>query len=250
MGPRSAPVASDPPLSRARQRVLDTLREHPGPMTLAELSVATSSHANTLREHLDALQDRGSVRRHAATVHGRGRPAWLYEAAPDGLDRDTSDGLETGTNAYAALATTLANALQRTSRDPRAAGVDAGRGWGRALAQGGVPSAERDDLKTRRRLVGLLGDLGFAPHAEAEARSVRLTRCPLLVAARRHPEVVCGVHLGIVQGALQAWGRPATDVSLVPFAEPGACRLLLGPNPPAGPEAPAPDPTDSTTTGP
>lgn len=218
-------------------------------MTLAELSAATSLHANTLREHLDALG--GAVRRHAATAHGRGRPAWLYEAVPGGLDQDASGGLESGANANVALATTLANALQRTSRDPRSAGIDAGREWGRTLAQGSATSAEQNNGETRRRLFGLLADLGFAPEAEAEARSVRLTRCPLLVAARRNPEVVCGVHLGIVQGALRAWGKPSTDASLVPFAEPGACRLLLGPNPPAVPSASAaaPDPTASMTTG-
>lgn len=208
-------------------------------MTLVELSAATSLHVNTLREHLDALRGRGSVNRHAATAHGRGRPAWLYEApsgglhadASGGLDQDTGGVAERGKNAYAALAITLATALHRTSRDPRAEGVDAGRTWGRALAGRIAPPAEPDDVGTRRRLVALLADLGFAPVADAQARSVQLTRCPLLAAARHQPDVVCGVHLGIVQGALETWGRPATNAALLPFSEPGACRLLLNSEP-------------------
>jgi predicted ArsR family transcriptional regulator len=69
--------------------------------------------------------------------------------------------------------------------------------------------------------------LGFAPETEPAATSVRLTCCPLLEAARRQPDVVCGVHLGIVQGALAEWGVPAQQTELSPFAERGACRLLI-----------------------
>jgi predicted ArsR family transcriptional regulator len=58
-----------------------------------------------------------------------------------------------------------------------------------------------------------------------------LTQCPLLDAARTHPDVVCGVHLGIVRGALQEWGTSLGEVELLPFSEPGACRLLMPPTP-------------------
>jgi predicted ArsR family transcriptional regulator len=56
---------------------------------------------------------------------------------------------------------------------------------------------------------------------------VRLTRCPLLEAAHRTPEVVCGVHVGIVRGALVERGASPAGTALTPFAEPGACRLVL-----------------------
>ena len=45
----------------------------------------------------------------------------------------------------------------------------------------------------------------------------------LLEAARSHPDVVCGVHLGIVEGALQEWAMPSQTAELLPFSEPGAC---------------------------
>ena len=56
---------------------------------------------------------------------------------------------------------------------------------------------------------------------------VRLTRCPLLEAAHKYPDVVCGVHLGLAQGALEEYGAASDGTDLVPFAEPGACRLRL-----------------------
>jgi hypothetical protein len=35
------------------------------------------------------------------------------------------------------------------------------------------------------------------------------------------------VHLGIVRGALTEYGADPAGSALVPFAEPGACRLVL-----------------------
>jgi predicted ArsR family transcriptional regulator len=81
-------------------------------------------------------------------------------------------------------------------------------------------------------VVGLLADLGFEPRRDSAAPgTVRLTRCPLLGAATRHPQVVCGVHLGVVRGALEELGADPAGSDLVPFAEPGACRLLVPPLP-------------------
>jgi hypothetical protein len=39
--------------------------------------------------------------------------------------------------------------------------------------------------------------------------------------------VVCQVHLGLVDGALTAFGTPGGDVGLEPFGRPGACVLTL-----------------------
>ena len=54
-----------------------------------------------------------------------------------------------------------------------------------------------------------------------------LRRCTLLVAAKRYPQVVCQVHLGIVRGAMDIFGGSAERTAIMPFAEPGACRLQL-----------------------
>jgi predicted ArsR family transcriptional regulator len=209
------------PLSGSRAAVLAALERQPEPTTLATLSRTTSLHVNTIREHLEALQSQGQVRRRRAAPSGRGRPAWLYEA--------TRPSHPSGVSEYAALASTLAAAIHRSSPDPRGEGIDAGKAWGQALARGKQEGDVSGAADARQRVVDLLTDLGFAPEPLNRATAVRLTRCPLLDAARSHPDVVCGVHLGIVRGALQEWGTPVHDVELLPFSEPGACRLLMPP---------------------
>ncbi|MEO7060581.1 MAG: helix-turn-helix domain-containing protein [Lapillicoccus sp.] len=224
LGPRAAdPAASSVPLSGSRAIVLDVLERQPAPATLAALSQATALHINTLRDHLEVLESHGRVRRHRAAPSGRGRPAALYEAVP------ASD--RTGITEYAALASALASAIDRRSVDPRAEGVDAGRDWGRALARGTPAVTASSPVDARQRVVGLLANLGFSPESGARAGVVRLTRCPLLEAAKKHPDVVCGVHLGIVEGALQEWAMPSQKAELLPFSETGACRLLMPASP-------------------
>ena len=96
----------------------------------------------------------------------------------------------------------------------------------RGFALRAVWSPPRRDA-ARREVVSLLDEVGFAPQPDARSSTVRLTRCPLLEAAHKHPDVVCGVHLGLARGALEEYGADPDGTELLPFAEPGACRLHL-----------------------
>jgi predicted ArsR family transcriptional regulator len=200
--------------------VLETLQGAAGALTMTDLAAATGLHPNTLREHLEALETAGRVTRRDAAPSGPGRPRALYEALP----------LEAAGRAeYAGLASALAATIHRTSDDPRRDATEAGVLWGHELAtEHGIPAAA-GDVAARHQVVDLLGDMGFAPDADGDATSVRLTRCPLLDTARRYPDVVCAVHLGIVRGALDEYGADAAPADLRPFSEPGACRLHLTP---------------------
>ena len=235
-------------LSTARARILDVLIDQPEPCTVAALSELIRQHPNTIREHLDTLLYDRLVVRTRADVLGPGRPAWLYSAAPDA-------GSEPGSREYAALASALAAQISRTSRHPHADAIEAGRMWGRDLVRQSRttsdPSSETGADETvskkgtaprsasashgvvaRREVIDLLVELGFAPSADARARVVKLHRCPLLEAAHQQPDVVCGVHLGIVRGALDELGNDperTESTTLQPFSEPGACRLDLLP---------------------
>ncbi len=194
------------------------LRDQPDPLSLAALARGLGRHENTVREHLEGLGRRGLVRRFRAEPSGRGRPAWLYELTAEPAE-----------NAYAGLAAVLAGTIARTSDRPREDATAAGEAWGHELVRdrGAVVSGAEE---ARDLVVEMLGDLGFAPvPEEGDPAEVRLTRCPLLEAAHRHPEVVCGVHLGIVRGALAELGADPSGAGLVPFAEPGACRLVVPP---------------------
>ncbi len=216
-GPRKAgPGRSGRPMSRSRAALLETLAGQQEPTTLLALVVATGLHANTVREHLEALEEAGLVQRQRAAPNGRGRPAWLYRAteAPDRSE-------------YAVLAATLAATIHRTSDSPREDAITAGRDWGRDLARAKGRPQDPGQPAARRQVVEILADLGFAPVADNRQSVVRLTRCPLLEAAHRFPDVVCGVHLGLVRGALEEYGAEAERSELFAFSEPGACRLEL-----------------------
>ena len=194
------------------------LSRQPEPLAQAAIVEATGLHANTVREHLDGLRRQGLVRRIRAEPAGRGRPAWLYEATDN----------EAAGSEYAGLAAALAAAIARTSDTPAQTAAAAGEEWGHDLARdrGAVPV--RPEV-ARRHVVHLLGELGFEPEDGESSARVRLTGCPLLEAAHRYPEVVCAVHLGIVRGALEEYGADPAGSELVPFAEPGACRLVVPP---------------------
>lgn len=206
-------------LSGQRLRVLDYVRAH-SPVRVTDVAGALGLHANTVREHLDAVVTLGLVERSTARTAGRGRPATLYRvsaADPAVAVRD-----------YAGLATALAGQLARTSvqpeRDARAAGVE----WGREL----LDERSHAGRDARQTVLEALARLGFAPDDDpgtsGARRGVALRRCPLLDAARRYPTIVCQVHLGIVEGMLQRLGVTDTPgLDLIPFAEPGACRLFL-----------------------
>lgn len=221
LGPRASQRAGRRQLSATRLALLEMLEEGPVPVTLAGLVRRSGLHENTVRGHLEALAADGLVVRRRAEPAGRGRPAWLWASARTGESADHA-GLLAG------LAAALATTVQRTSPDPHASAVRAGREWGRDRASARPLAPGGDGDAARRRVVDLLDEAGFAPRADRSAGWVRLTRCPLLATARRHPDIVCGVHLGLVQGALAEYGADAAAAELVPFAEPGACLLRLG----------------------
>jgi predicted ArsR family transcriptional regulator len=231
LGPR--PVAerrAGRPMSASRLRLLEILEAQPEPTTLAALVAATRLHANTVREHLEALERDGLVTRHRAVPVGRGRPAWLYQAvAPTGGRAGE----------YAGLAAALAGAIHRSSDTPVEDATLAGEEWGRELARVHAPLTVPGPTDGRAEVVALLDEIGFAPEPDHDHGRVRLTRCPLLEAAHRYPDIVCAVHQGLVRGALEEYAGPsgtgpepghgagAPDVRLLPFSEPGACLLQL-----------------------
>ncbi|MFF3066090.1 helix-turn-helix transcriptional regulator [Oerskovia sp. NPDC057915] len=249
-------------LSRARLAVLDVLAAQPEPCSVASVATALDQHTNTVREHLEGLVEAGLATSEHAPAHGRGRPARLYSPA---TESPTTAGAVEYAGLASALAAQIARSSADPVGDALAAGrawgadlvgghddpsgvrghaphgegadgaarhpsttPPGGKGGadGAGEADGGVPSPDVASA-ARHEVVALLDRLGFAPVADDDAASVALTRCPLLEAAYRNPEVVCSVHLGLAQGALERLGAPREGTSLLPFAEPGACRLHL-----------------------
>jgi predicted ArsR family transcriptional regulator len=211
-------------LTRSQQAVLAALRDQPDLVGLEALARHLGRHPNTLRDHVSALLDAGLVVRHQAPSDGRGRPRWLYGVAGPVTVDDNAE-----------LAAALAWRIAHRERDPLAAIRDVSRHWaGQIVARMGL-TRRRTAREGRTQVVDALDELGYAPEADARVDRVALTRCPLLQVANDVPDVVCNVHLGLVEELLEASGADPTRATLTPFAAPGMCALRLMAPPRSGP---------------
>ncbi|WP_337062115.1 helix-turn-helix transcriptional regulator [Kineococcus sp. G2] len=203
--------------SPVRRRLLELLRAAEDPVPVHELADRLQLHVTTARFHLGHLERAGLVTRHVEPA-GRGRPPVRYRAVQRGPG-EQGDG-DVRERMIDALAEALAEPGAGTAGPDRA--LEAGRRWAEqvALPPGGPVAA----------LTGVFGDLGFAP--EVGADGIALHACPFRSAARRQPQVVCRVHLGLAQRlAERAAGPDGPDgpgVALAPFAGPDLCVLRPG----------------------
>jgi predicted ArsR family transcriptional regulator len=191
--------------SPVRQRVLDVLGGAADALTAQQLAGVLGLHVSTLRFHLEQLEDAGLVVRETRHSPRRGRPSVVFRAP----------GLDAG-RARDRMIEALADAA--ASPDRASAPLVAGRRWAEQLPMpAGTPG---------EAIASTFARLGFGP--ELAGDTVRLRSCPFRDAARRHPDVVCRVHLGLAQG-LARRAAPGDDVQvgLQPFVEQELCLLTL-----------------------
>lgn len=232
LGPVPTPEPSATP--GPAQRTLATLGQSGPAASVADLSTTTGAHPNTVRRALSDLHTAGLVQRSRVPTGGRGRPRFAYTLTTAGRHAQPSGR---AFREYRSLTEAFATHLATRSDD---AGADAraiGRTWGAALSteqtSGAAPGAEV-------RVIDLLAELGFGP--TPQEGGIALRTCPLLELAKEMPEVICQVHQGLVEGALEHYGAPADDVRLIPFAEVGACRLHLHAEQTEHPDTPPDEP--------
>ena len=185
----------------SRVEILHLLQEQPR-RTVAELVEATDLHANTVREHLQRLIDDGYVV--SATEHRttRGRPRVLYSAT-DGVSSQS--------------------AVQH--RRVRAA---AERGdLMRRVLPGDTDALDTDALHQIDALVEDLIDAGFDPLIDERELTVELTPCAQASVQAEHREVLCRVHLGIMQSVLSAADGPLAVDGMRPSCDPRECVVQL-----------------------
>lgn len=211
--------------SPRRREVLDVLRTAAAPLGVAETAERIGVHPNTVRFHLEALVGEGLVERQVLEPSGPGRPRTVYAPRP-GMDRG-------GTRGYRQLAQMLLGRIAATGPDARSTAMEAGRAWGRSLVEAPPPSRRPTPEESAGRLVELLDGLGFAPAPEdgKVPSRIRLRHCPFLELAEEYGQLVCPLHLALMQGALAELRAPLTATDLEPFAEPDACLAHLAPAP-------------------
>lgn len=204
----------------SRDAVLAVLRAAASPLRIAEIARQLDVHPNTVRFHLDVLVTNQQVERVQGTSSGPGRPALMFRACP-GMD-------PTGPRNYQLLASVLVQSLAE-GHNPSVRAVEAGRAWGRQLigASPDAPGPTREEPVVR--LVRLLDDLGFAPEPvpEGAEANVGLRHCPFLELVESHAQVICPVHLGLMQGVLAQLGAPVTVGRLDAFVQPDLCVATL-----------------------
>ncbi|MEO1065421.1 MAG: helix-turn-helix domain-containing protein [Actinomycetota bacterium] len=197
------------------------LARSPRPCSTGEIAEALGLHANTVRPHLERMREVGLVR-YESHSSGVGRPQHRYFLAPDA----PALGLE------APSFPRLAEMLAATARAAGAAADDAievGREQGRADAE----RYDRGDGAVAA-LVASSSEFGFDPalatapdaDGESEVASVAFAHCPFGDVAAEHPELVCALHQGMVEGLVERCGDSVVT-EFNTFADRPACRAVL-----------------------
>jgi predicted ArsR family transcriptional regulator len=222
--PREPPPDSGSRAGTSRLRIMQLLRQAPDGLGVQELAERVGLHVNTVRFHLDRLVAEGVVARHAEERTEPGRPRHSFTAV-------AGPGTHPDLRSYRLLAEMLAGLVTESLPDPEAAATEAGRAWGHYLASRPRPYRRADEETSVAELLRLMDDIGFVPQlAPAEQhREIRLRHCPFLEVAEEHREVVCSLHLGLMQGALAEMRAPIVTERLLPLVEPALCVAVLGP---------------------
>ncbi len=179
------------------------------PRSTAEVAESLELHPNTVRPHLERMREVGLLAVETDNHGGVGRPQHLYSLAPDA----PSLGLEP------APMPMLARMLLGVAAAAGAAGdeaLEAGREHGRAAARAYLDevgrtageAGEEKALTCLRALGTELARLGFDPAvaSDGEGVTVAFTHCPFAELAQAHPDIVCHLHRGLVEGFVGTLG--------------------------------------------
>jgi predicted ArsR family transcriptional regulator len=176
------------------------LARSPVPRSTAEVAETLGLHVNTVRPQMERMREIGLLE--VATDHSGspGRPQHLYSLAPGA----PSLGLEPPI--FPMLARMLVGVAARSgadSVDAVAAGIEQGRSIAVSSSSGGAGAGRCSEA-----MIGLLDRLGFDPSAVAEGDSttVAFARCPFGSLAAEHPELVCALHRGLIEGFVDGVG--------------------------------------------
>ncbi|HEX6475718.1 MAG TPA: helix-turn-helix domain-containing protein [Acidimicrobiales bacterium] len=205
---------------RTRFAIYSEVASSSMPLSTSDIADLLDLHPNTVRPHLERLRDAGLLEVESASQGSVGRPQHRYMLAADA----PSLGLEPP--AYPLLADLLAQlAAELGPRDDDVAEV--GRSWGRHEAET-LDTGGSEDSPCVAALVAELAELGFDPTTECgESRTtVAFTRCPYRELAEAHPELVCCLHRGIVEGIVERVGGAAV-ANFATLADRDPCRVEL-----------------------
>jgi len=207
-------VLDDP----VRRSLYDYVSARGDGVSRSEAAAATGIGRTLAAFHLDRLAEAGLVevtfaRPSGRTGPGAGRPAKLYRRAV------TEHQVSVPPRDYRAAAELLAEVVDLTGAEPELQRSTRNRGAaaGRA-AREQAPGLPDGDLVT-----GALSAQGYQPYRDRA--DVRLRNCPFHLLAGRHPPLICGMNLALLEGLLAGAGVSGLTARLDP--RPGECCVVL-----------------------
>jgi predicted ArsR family transcriptional regulator len=195
-----------------RRSIYLTVRESAEPMTAAHIAAAFEIHANVARHHLDRLADEGYLeiarrRPEGQNGPGAGRPAKCYTSTDKEIE------LQFPARRYDLLADLLIRVVQRL--DPERASeiaAQVGHEYGVELAGTlELPAAGFDSVLATVQQA--MVNVGFAVDTNTNNRQLLMSHCPFGRTAFDHPEVVCALDRGIVNGLMEALHHATNTVT-------------------------------------
>jgi predicted ArsR family transcriptional regulator len=191
------------------------LARSPVPLATADVAETLGLHPNTVRPHLERLRDLGLLDVQSDNRGAVGRPHHRYSLAADA----PSFGLEPPSFPV------LAEMLLRTASLAGALGDEAGQAGREQGARAGQRAAGGPCLDA---LIAELDRLGFDPAlaGDDEASTIAFAHCPFQALATANPELVCGLHRGMIEGFVAAAGG-AEVVAFRSLVDRDPCQVAL-----------------------
>lgn len=203
----------------SRRALYDHVSGQRAPVSREQAAQALGLPLHTAKFHLDRLVEEGLLevefrRLSGLRGPGAGRPSKLYRRAR------TEVSVSLPTRHYDLAAAVLADAIERVGRDHlpldraiEAAATDAGQ----ALAAD-TPRPRGADSELRA-VADLLARHGYQPSPTEDDTELELANCPFDRLARDHTDLVCGINLALVTGAVDALGCRHVETRLEPDPE-------------------------------
>jgi predicted ArsR family transcriptional regulator len=201
------------------------LARSPLPLATGDVAEVLGLHANTVRPHLERMREVGLLDIETESRGGVGRPQHRYSLAAGA----PALGLEPP--AFPVLARLLVRVAAVAGLE-RAEVVDVGREQGRADAE-----QWPDDAALLDALIVEQARLGFDPEVveHPTGATMAFAHCPFRSLAELHPDLICGLHCGMVEGLVSAWGE-GTSVRFHTLVDRNPCQVELAdvPDEPVG----------------
>jgi len=196
-----------------RRRLYEYVSDAGRPVSREEAAGAAGITRTLAAYHLDKLAEAGllatTYQRPAGRAGpGAGRPAKLYRQAGQEL------AVSVPPRAYELLARLLAEAAESDTTGTVSSTLnEAAYEVGRQLG-----------TQAGRDLVTALRSCGYQPHAGPDG-GVELRNCPFHRLAQEHQELVCGLNLRLIEGAITGSRQPRARARLSPA--PGRCCVVV-----------------------